>query len=526
GGNIRSAVSHSGNYVVDSIDAALALTPPEVHGFYKVSYEISVTSGVTGYMGVMDASKAANVADYIKDCYELSNVKAKSGTFDKVIYSNGSDELVYAYRTTDGVEHTSLKLSPVEKSDTFTMSMSNNYLYVGDTVTPSLKYGSYTLTNGSAKWRSTNTRVVTIDENTGELAAVGGGRANIYAEIFDADGNVNYTATKTVRVYQPEYVEAFGEEAYTKASVAVSPSATASIVALDGSELEATIKEPVYDEKTGTYSVSAPETIGDYNFRYWIKGLELKKQIVSLDNDITAYTPHNGPNYLIAVYDKAETTSAETEFYNANGQKLENGDTLPYMAGYGQAKGWIDHKNGVKEAYYGEPNTFTITVDDARSEESKVLKPKYGELVKCETAAVSGETFIGWFKTVNGKEELVGTDMTYSFYAWENCTVTARHLGAVNEFVKPSDMIARRILLGTFDIGNGEQAIMAEFIGFDNAVERGITIGTKDYAMTQKDASQFTIINDVDTGATISGYAILAGGIKYIYTYTAPETAE
>lgn len=517
-------------YTLSWVDVGLVIEAPSEPGFYKVSYDVSVSDGIAGYMGLLDATeKTADVSKYISNEYSIGSVKAKTGDFDKIIYSDGSTPLVFAYRVTkqSNTDMNSITLTSVTgEGTTLTMTLSANYLYEGDTVTPSLKYGTYTLTNSSAKWRSTNTRAVAIDENTGELTAVGGGKANIYAEFFDADGNAKYTGYKTVRVYQPEYVEAFGEDAYTKTSATVSPSATASVAALDGSELEATIEEPVYNEETGTYSVSAPETIGDYNFRYWIKGLELKKQIVSLDNDITAYTPHNGPNYLIAVYDKEGAIPAETEYYNANGQKLENGDTLPYMAGYGQAEGWIDHGNGVKEAKYGEPNMFTITVDDARSEESKVLKPKYGELVECETAEVSGKTFIGWFKTVNGKEELVCTEMNYSFYAWENCTVTARHLGSVNELVIPSGVIARRILLGTFDIGNGEQAIMAEFIGFDNAVERGITIGTKDYAMTQKNASQFVIINDVTPDTPISGYAILAGGTKYIYTYTAPETAE
>lgn len=58
--------------------------------------------------------------------------------------------------------------------------------------------------------------------------------------------------------------------------------------------------------------------------------------------------------------------------------------------------------------------------------------------------------------------------------------------------------------------GTTDEAVMAEFVGLERAVEKGIMLGTKKYAMSSKD-NQFTIIND-DNETEIKGYAILANG--------------
>ena len=51
---------------------------------------------------------------------------------------------------------------------------------------------------------------------------------------------------------------------------------------------------------------------------------------------------------------------------------------------------------------------------------------------------------------------------------------------------------------------------MAEFVGLDHAVEKGIMLGTKRIAMSSKD-NQFTVIND-EGESEIKGYAILENG--------------
>lgn len=529
----------------DSMKLALALEKPENPGFYSVSITAAAALTDTNAAYYMNPESGELTAENsvknsaLLEKVSYTNTANTTKTLSSIVYVNSSDNLIFtinplwnkslAETKSQGIYAINLTLSPI--SGGYKVTTTENYLNVGEQVTATAYLGETPVANSFITWTSNNKNVVTVDAE-GKVTAVGVGETIVYATVLDGTTTVEKSGI-TFRVYDPDYVAAFGEDAYTKESASISPSVEASVAALDGSELETTIEEPVYNEGTGTYSVSAPETIDDYTFRYWIKGLELKKQIVSLDNEITAYTPHNGLNYLIAVYDKAGTTPAKTEYYNANGQKLENGDTLPYMAGYGQAEGWIDHKNGIVEAYYGEPNTCVLSIEeDAPSEiRKKAGTYKYGDYIELTAPEKSGDkTFLGWRKKVNGVTSFVSVDETYGFYIWEDCTISPKYRSLGKDCllsdIRPSGMLARRILLGTFDIGNGENAIMAEFIGFDNAVERGITIGAKDYTMTQKKASQYVIINDAEQNAEISGYAILADGYKYIYKYTVPEIAE
>ena len=269
------------------------------------------------------------------------------------------------------------------------------------------------------------------------------------------------------------------------------------------------------------YEVKTDATIGDYTFRYWARGLENaekgNKRIVSIEKDFT-YCPEKGKtNYLIAVYTK-DGEEAETEYFNANGQLIPDAtdDTKPYMLGYGNATDWKDHGNGIKEAVYGNGvQSYNITVNGKDTY-------TYGTRIICPTVEKpEGKYFWGWTKKVgNTAAELVSTDMDYTFYAWEDCVVEP--MFGDSELVR-GDIIARKILISKLDIGNNESVIKAEFIGFGDAVERGITLD-KDYAMTRDDAKQFAIINNVNA-TEISAYAILSDGTKYIYTYVAP-TAE
>ena len=68
-----------------------------------------------------------------------------------------------------------------------------------------------------------------------------------------------------------------------------------------------------------------------------------------------------------------------------------------------------------------------------------------------------------------------------------------------------------RIILDELTVeGTTNKAYMAEFVGLDRAVEKGIMLGTKKIAMSSKD-NQFTVINDTDA-TDIKGYAILTDG--------------
>ncbi len=279
----------------------------------------------------------------------------------------------------------------------------------------------------------------------------------------------------------------------------------------------------------GTYKMSAPEKNGDAQFLYWAKGLSLNKKIVSYENEFY-YTPAGGDNnILIAVYDEADGTSNKAEFYNANGQliKLITNESvdkavppLPSMAGYNTASSWKQY-NGDTEVTVGselepegtmifvaqyeseKPINVTVTVENGNG----TATVPYGEEVTCTADASKGQ-LKWWKKEVNGVSEIVSIDETYSFLAWENCTVTAEYADEKPAYTGNK----MKIIIDTFTAGN-EKAVMAEFIGFDdNTVEKGIMIGTNKIAMT-KPGNQFTVTGNV--GDTFKGYAIVKDGEEF-----------
>ncbi|MBQ7119984.1 MAG: Ig-like domain-containing protein [Oscillospiraceae bacterium] len=246
-----------------------------------------------------------------------------------------------------------------------------------------------------------------------------------------------------------------------------------------------------------TVSVSAPVSVtrGDktYNFLYWAKGATNKKQIVSYNASFT-YKAYAEANNLIAVYKEAGAESSAKEYYNANGQ-LMDGDTLPSLPGYGQATGWADAGNGVYVAEYAPlQKNIKITVNGA--EESYA----YGDNVVCTANAPEGKVFMYWTKN----DEIVSTESTYTFSAWETATVTAVYGDSAPTLGKTM----RKILLGTLPAGE-DTAVMAEFIGFSDAVEKGIIFGGKKIPMLT-DKSQFTLTNDTDGTVEVTGYAIVS----------------
>ncbi len=246
-----------------------------------------------------------------------------------------------------------------------------------------------------------------------------------------------------------------------------------------------------------TVSVSAPQSVtkGDktYNFLYWAKGATDKKQIISYNAAFT-YKAYAEANNLIAVYKEAGAESTAKEYYNANGQLMENGDTLPYLPGYGKATGWADAGNGVYVAEYAPlEKNIEVTVNG----EKKTVA--YGDTVTCTANAPEGKVFMYWTKN----DEIVSTESTYTFSAWETATVTAVYGDSAPTLGKTM----RKILLDTMMVG-ADTAVMAEFIGFTDAVEKGIIFGGKKIPMLT-DKSQFTLTNDTEETVTVTGYAII-----------------
>ena len=263
-----------------------------------------------------------------------------------------------------------------------------------------------------------------------------------------------------------------------------------------------------------TYTVNAPEAEEGYKFLYWAKGMSTdKKQIVSY-NESYSFIPTVENTYLIAVYEaiNGENSEDKAEFYNANGQLIAtlNSDgkapALPEMAGYNAAEGWALYGTSEVIAAGADVEVSGVKVYVAKFGDVKTVKVNeedvaYGDKVSFTASEKKNWLFKAWKK--NGV--VVSTDPTYSFFAWEDCTVEAMYTRTEPNFTG----IARKILIDTFSAGD-ETAVMAEFIGFEGAVEKGIMLGTKRFAMTT-DASQFTIVNDEDANE-IKGYAIFKDG--------------
>ena len=132
----------------------------------------------------------------------------------------------------------------------------------------------------------------------------------------------------------------------------------------------------------------------------------------------------------------------------------------------------------------------------------------YGETVTVSAASErDGKNFAYWKKG----EEVVSFDATYTFNVWEDCELTAVYLAKV-----PQLGSLRKII-----ISDG----IAEFIGLDNAVEKGIifrdidespvTIGNATHKVAMMtDGNHLSFINDLENSGETNyiGYAILANG--------------
>ena len=174
------------------------------------------------------------------------------------------------------------------------------------------------------------------------------------------------------------------------------------------------------------------------------------------------------------------------------------------MAGYGAASGWVQYEDtNIYVAEYDnktQPDDVKVTVDGTEN------TVPYGTDVTCKAddKDADDKPFKCWTKSgINGKDEIVSCDKNYTFKAWEDCTVTA-----VYEDHAPIST-ATKIIIDDFTVAPGVTGIMAEFIGLDSAVEKGIMFGTQKIAMT-KPGTQFTVT--ADENGTYKGYAVVEDG--------------
>jgi len=492
---------------------------------FKATEEADIENIISGKEGELNGNCTAK---QITETIELGSEELDEGEYYFVVYPYTTGDKaawLYPHSLTLTENGTGEALVPIISSLTKTSNGDGTTTVEAEAKKMSDAVTDATEVTYSYAVASDDSTLAEVDDEKGIVTGLADGTATIIATATAPDGlssSKSIEVEVTAPVVEPEETEAYVNAFTPSSTVENSTPANADVIPLayatDGSDIAPANIEAT-DNGNGTYAVATDAEVNGYKFRYWAKGLESKdrKRIVSFANEFT-YTPSNEKNYLIAVYDKAGT-AATTEYYNANGQLIQNADdsTKVYMAGYGESTGWKEPVYGIKEAIYGEPLKYNITTGNAEP-----VEYAWGTPVVCpEQTAPEGQEFWGWKKTVNNVDVgIVSTDPEYTFYAWETCTVTP--VFGVGTPVFGGEK--RRIILGTFLLG-GKTAVMAEFFGFDDAVERGITIDGTDYAMTNKNAKQFTIVDD-DSKGNISGYAILANGTKYIYNYNTVTTAE
>lgn len=516
-----------------------------IKGFIECSEAYIAKNGTIPVYNSTDKTPPEDAAKYTFEYEENTGSVVLGDFYTRLLCFNGTD--YFRFRTITSIDKTSfpkgrwvaIKLDARElKEGTYDITFKSNGTY--------LRYCEVYL----APYDSSKTSGEDYMEGQEPIFKVEGVQSEITRENFDVIGDADeyvliikqkkaietrLTSITFTPVSDSEYAAAFKES--DSEEVTYAPSVNPYAYAKDGSDIGASVTATDKDED-GVYTLTAPETAGEddeYKFIYWAKGLTTgtNRQVVSTSATYTDYVPQNGKNYVIAVYDKAGA-GAKAEFYNANGQLIttltENGNApaLPYMAGYGQASNWALHGTSTKisggdlvalsgnmiffaEYDTSKPDKFEIIVNGKKGTYT------YGQKVECkaELKDASGNVFFGWKKTVNGTEQLVSTDNNYTFYAWETCTVTPVYKERAALF----DGEKKKVILGTFTLG-GEQVVMAEYFGFDEADEKGIVLSTaegasQEIAMTS-DNNQFTVVNN--EGKTgISGYAIL-NGMKYIYS--------
>lgn len=292
--------------------------------------------------------------------------------------------------------------------------------------------------------------------------------------------------------------------------------------------------------KTTEYSVGASvsETAvtpgDDYTFLYWATGLGENLRIASFEEKYDFTVEQGEAMWLRAVYSKDAAEKTSVVFYDANrdelsrklvnvGEKVTTPD-LPYMAGYGNATGWVNGITG--EAVTGDitasgaqmlfvadyPEAVNETVDITVSGGTVTnAMPIYGTDVTVTATSRENGTgnrmFSHWIKTVDGTAEIVSFNKEYTFKAWEDCTLTA-----VYADYAPLATTIRKILIGNKDT---TAVWVAEFIlGGATAKEKGFIFGgdtletAKGKAAMKEAGNYFSVTDDVD--GTPVGYAILS----------------
>ncbi|MBE6912910.1 MAG: hypothetical protein E7473_10335 [Ruminococcaceae bacterium] len=275
-------------------------------------------------------------------------------------------------------------------------------------------------------------------------------------------------------------------------------------------------------------TITADEISG-YDFLYWRRGLGAGAKVITSNPECTVKAVPGA--WITAVYKAEDSEKVSVLFYNADGDIIKNElvvkdseITFPIVpdapSGCGAFVGWaLNTKDNIVSSATatGDSMVFVAQFEESAEKNIAIAVPNdangggsyaYGETVTVIAASErDGKNFAYWKKG----EEVASFDSSYTFNAWENSELTAVYLSKVPELGT-----LRKII-----ISGG----IAEFIGLDSAVEKGIifrdidespvTIGNATHKVAMMtDGNHLSFINDLENSGETNymGYAILANG--------------
>ena len=515
---------------------------------------------ISGHATTANISKLNQATEYNEELgrywtYNRANQDSQGGASQlKMDRTDGDTRIVGGYIALnihvpeDGTYRTEYYYYKKYNSGTPQGGKGNVYILPGETTLPS-KNGAITIEKVEDEY---NGKIIAsgVDYSAGDASTNGTIKSPVVAENIDlkkgnnillflvtgpgenvdtTDDNNNsdhhtyptsltLTLTEKAPAEDEELKAAFTPDDTTDVEATVYTDKVTALPYVDGAEVAEGVTATATQLTDGTYQMSTSTTDNGNTFLYWVKGLDGGAKRVVSRAESFVYAPTGGVvNYLIAVYEKNGATTPKAEFYNANGLLYEtvegtSGTTpeLPTMAGYGTAKRWVAEGGTTYAgnapitvtdtmmliAEYDDPaEDITVTTDENCTTNKPGKKYAYGEKVICTPTGNGTGKFYAWTKD----GEIVSTDPEkYEFCAWEDCTVNAVY----KEEYTPLTSVARKIIIDVF----GNNNVMAEFIGFDNAVEKGIILDSTKITMTSQ-KSQFTV--ELGDATSAKGYAVV-----------------
>ena len=383
-------------------------------------------------------------------------------------------------------------------------------LEIGDTATAAAS--AYLSKDGTAAANftySSDSSAITIDAESGVLTAKAEGKATITATSADALSGCN-TITKEVTVKPAEPGESVSDTLVS--FTFVSSDAVAGSVSAKG-------YPTVGEVEIGT-SVEATATANNgYEFAYWRNGAG-----TVLSTNATATFKFNTNTAVYAEFIKLPEEGASevpVYFYNGNGNLLENKNVAkgtlfgtakianPSLTGY-KFEGWSVEDNATINtltravALFGDSGeTYTVKADEA----TITSDATYGSEVTVTSNAAD-------FKAWKLGDKIVSYDKAYTFYVWDDVTLTSVTEGEEAPVAVLDEVDGKPMLIYSVP-GNCE--IIEAGILFGNGAEIG---SYESKAFAKEMTGQFTAQpNGEEENKTARGYLIFKkdGTVRVIY---------